>query len=240
MPRKTIHSKFSGELNTPIKRLKKPKPLPGEPRVIYSQTWPETDLEEIKRLNEDNRVRKEKERKLPLLFEHYNIDPADVNAWMNLALGLADDYVPGFYVESESQKIGRDIVWNAIRLALLWIHVYKKTEAIGKKNAKAACRNLMKQEPWKEWLAKGKGEGTAKYKVDKSASDDTLYNRYLLACKSDLVQIHMAVLKCSPTHIEKEKRSKKFHETIETIHRICEGEYDLTNDLIEKMTTEIK
>src|SRR5262245_57001996 len=50
-------------------------------------------------------------RKIPLLFEHYKVDPHDKNCWQRLAVGLSLAHVPGLKVSMRSG--GRKRTWKA-------------------------------------------------------------------------------------------------------------------------------
>jgi len=57
-------------------------------------------------------IRSERWEKMPMLFEHYKIDPSDEQSWRKLAMSLALAHVPGLQVVNRP-KPGRKSTWKA-------------------------------------------------------------------------------------------------------------------------------
>lgn len=79
--------------------------------------------------------------KLPALFEHYNIDPAEKNCWMQLTIRLAANHVKGFKFE-KSPKGGRPLKWTREKLWLLFCEVRHKMDADPCLTEEKACEAI--------------------------------------------------------------------------------------------------
>lgn len=120
--------------------------------------------EEIRKRDIEAYNRQYKERILAL-FEYYQIDPSNDNAWAELAMDLAQAHVPGFQViDGSAPHVGRRARWRIVESAKLLTDV----QALMDKGltASAACNILVKRPEYRK-------EGQDEKKAHK-----TLYRRY--------------------------------------------------------------
>jgi len=146
---------YSGALRTPIKF-----PRPGDPALE----------------NFDETVKREYERKILLLFEHYNIDPGlpSERMWYSLALKLAFTHVPGFDIVS-SRRVGRRKKWdlNEAKALVAAIDAQKCSKGIS-----VAIASAMKQTDWK-WGPGVRGIETRYYEAKRQIAQHDEVTRVL-------------------------------------------------------------
>lgn len=87
-------------------------------------------------------------RKLGVLLERYSVANDDPNRWFMLALRLAHEFVPGFAI-AERRPAGRQLVWDLVRLYLLWLDVQLLRGDKPNRSVSGACHILAKCPQWK-------------------------------------------------------------------------------------------
>ena len=154
--------------------------MPKKPPVRYSGVLAEPMLwqyprrslllgeptpDEVEKMTQANS--RQLAERIGALFRHYGIDPADEFAFGQLALKLANDWVPGFHVVFEAPKrAGRPRKWKD---GLKSVELFADVKALVRKghSERAACRILVTSSKYAE-----------RYKGEKERN---LHRRYLEA-----------------------------------------------------------
>ncbi|MGB1076681.1 MAG: hypothetical protein ACPG05_00085 [Bdellovibrionales bacterium] len=178
MPRKAKQLKkdYTGDLKKPIRLKKIPEPPCGGLKAVLTDVF-DGEFENYRKecgvydSNTKNYLFWERVRKLGLLFDHYNIDKQDPDRWFHLSFYLADNHVPGFKVEEDNVG-GAPVIWDDLRLALLYFQVQEKTQE-NSRSISWACKEL----------AKGRRE-----------TKSTLENRYIEAKENNLVCLITSII----------------------------------------------
>ena len=135
--------KFSGALDQPIivEKLSGLPPIPVMPKIIDSEAVHEEYQELIKQYNLRVAIAATEaaDKKIPLLFQHYQIPQDSPSKWEILSLRLAQDFVTGFSLVH--QQSGAPKKWHTGLIAALYLDVEDEFAA-----AKEANRNTNRKE----------------------------------------------------------------------------------------------
>ena len=137
--------KFTGDLN---KRITQKSVFKRDKFPAWQTLGEQKQQEEL--------YDQEIEKKLTLLFEHYNIfEGVQLDRWRELAIALAKDFVPGF----QWNKKGAPRKWKEENLAFLVIDFEHIKTTKNLKSEVLIAKELAKREPWKTFIQQKEAPG---------------------------------------------------------------------------------
>lgn len=201
--------RFKGVLGKPIRGVKPPQPVSSLAWAMRGREAIEEHERAVAKWRGDSVVdlMLAHSVRIPALFAHYGITPPPMaemlvgdgarhGPWAQLAMALANEFVPGFQRAPAPADPGRKRVWTDLLQGEL-VSAVRTLRARGKADGREvserdACKQLARLAPWRN-LTNG--------------APDTLYARYKEAKKGDLVWLADAVLslaKANPTAVRPE------------------------------------
>src|SRR5882757_2294876 len=105
---------YSGVL---LRQILLPDRTSGDLKRYRLRTWQSSHQRAAERV-----IRSERLAKLPILFEHFGIDPNSPGAWQALACALAARHVPGFQMRRATGapvKVHLDVLCRLYRFAIM-------------------------------------------------------------------------------------------------------------------------
>ena len=139
-------SKYKGDLGKHI-IIEQP---PIKPTILTAKNPKDIKKEHCENFTQwvmDNKrhIQNERSRKTGLLLEYYGISQMAEDKWYFLSMALAKDNVEGFRCVTKD-NVGRDIKWDAIKHAMLYIEVQDKlAEKSDNYSISRACSHLEKR-----------------------------------------------------------------------------------------------